>query len=75
MLETLKFTTSKSRAGDNHILGVLQVNSICVGAVTRRRSAEVGNLDACASIKFEVGLRAVLYSYTSHCYTITSIES
>ena len=59
---------------DGHILRVLQVNSVCIGAVTGGQNTNTGNLNICTIVEFEMCLRAVLNCYPGHCHTTTSIE-
>lgn len=70
----LKITTSKTSAGNGHILGVLKVDSIGVGAVAGGRNSYSRNLYISAGVKLEVGLRAVLNCYASDSHAVASIE-
>lgn len=74
VLEPCMLTTSKCAAVDDHILWVLQMNSISVGAITGWWNVYIKHLNVCAWIKLQMCLLAVLNCYSCHCYTITSIE-
>ena len=50
------------------------MDSVCVGAVPGGRNTHVGNMDADAIIKLEVGLRTVLNCDASDSHVRTPIE-
>lgn len=70
----LGITASEVAAVNKHILGIVEVDAICVGAVTRRWDANIKNLNVCTRIKLEVHLRAILYSNACNCHITAAIE-
>lgn len=50
------------------------MDSICIGAVPGGGNSHIGNLDAGAIVKLEVGLGTVLNCDASDCYIRTPIE-
>lgn len=59
---------------NHHILSVLQVDPVCIRAVTRRRNRHIENLNAIAIVKLEVKLWAVYNCYACDCNFGTSIK-
>lgn len=74
MVQFWKITTSNTGAKNDNTLRVLEVDSICVGAVTGGGNTYIRNLNIRAGVELEVGLRAVLKCYTSDTHAVTSIE-
>lgn len=58
-----------------YILGVLQVNSVSVGAICRRRYRNVGNFDTPRAVKFQVALWAVHDCDVADSDIVAGIES
>lgn len=71
----LILTTTNIGMLDFHILGVLQVNSISVRAVFRRRNCDVGNIHSAGVVEFEMALRTVYDSDVANGDIIAGIES
>lgn len=67
-------TASKSGGVDEHSLGVLEVNSICVGTVPRRRDAHIMDQNSLAVVELEMALRAILNRYACDRHIKTPIK-
>ena len=67
-------TTCEFAIVDGHVLRVLQVDSVCIWAVTGRRNSNTENLNRLTIIEFEVSLLAVLDRYTRDRYIRTSVK-
>lgn len=70
----IELTTREVIVMDINIFGILQMYSIRVYAIPRRRDADIIHCDWFAIIKFQVALWAILYCYSWYSHIVAPIK-